>query len=87
MHLHFGLVRILTVMCQLGTKIYCFFFLADGKSYSVQVKMETYYEFYIGESAESKVCELYSDFNVNGVRGWGVAEWQYRNVDGLPKTN
>lgn len=53
----------------------------------VQVHAYTDFEFFIGESAESRVVELYSDFVVNGVRGSGVAEWQYRNVNGSPATN
>lgn len=54
------------------------------QKYVVQVQAHTDFEFYIGEGAESRVVELYSDFVVNGVRGSGIAEWQYRNVNGLP---
>lgn len=50
----------------------------------VQVKVHTRLDFLMGESGEARIVELYSDFNVNGVSGWGVAEWEYRNVNGKP---
>lgn len=55
-------------------------FAAGNRSYVVEVKSHTEFQFTIGESAESRVVEMYSEFVVNGVRGHGVAEWQYRNV-------
>lgn len=63
---------------------YAFRFWAAGRQYVVQVQSHTEFQFYIGESADSRVVEMYSDFTVNGQRGYGVAEWQYRNVEGLP---
>lgn len=59
---------------------YAFRFHADGRPYVVQVHTHTQFEFAIGEAAESRVVESYSDFVVDGVRGCGVAEWQYRQV-------
>lgn len=38
----------------------------------------------MGAEGEARVVEMYSKFLVNGVSGWGVAEWQYRNVNGKP---
>ena len=66
-------------------KDYAFAFWANGRRYVVQVNVNKHLEFYIGEKAESRIVEHYSDFIVNGVPGWGVAEWQYRNIKGLPK--
>lgn len=54
--------------------------IAGNRSYVVQVHSHTEFGFTIGEAAESRVVEMYSDFVVNGVRGHGVAEWQYRNL-------
>lgn len=64
-------------------KDYAFSFWADGKQYLVQVNSDINYQFYIGESAESRFVEMYSEFIVNGVKGTGFVEWQYRNVDGF----
>lgn len=57
-----------------------------GEQYVVQVKVHTEIDFLMGKSGEARVVELYSDFIVNGVSGWGVAEWEYRNVNGKPAT-
>lgn len=37
-------------------------------------------EFFVGENSECRMVELYSDFSVNGISGWGVAEWQNRHI-------
>lgn len=62
------------------------FIFADRKKYDVTVRARHKPEFYIGEEAESRIVEEFCDYTVNGVRGWGAAEWQYRHVDGLPKS-
>jgi hypothetical protein len=38
--------------------------------------------FYLSKDWESKVVERLCTFEINGVKGWGAAEWQYRNIDG-----
>lgn len=53
--------------------------------YKVQVNARHQPELYIGLDAECRIIEQFCDFTVNGIRGWGAAEWQYRHVDGLPK--
>lgn len=57
-----------------------------GDQYVVQVKVHTEIEFLMGECGEARIVELYSDFNVNGISGWGFAEWEYRNVNGKKAT-
>lgn len=36
--------------------------------------------FYIGKERECRVVERLAKFMVNGVEGWGAAEWQYRHM-------
>lgn len=55
------------------------------KEYKVEVVARHQPEFFIGSEAESRLVEQFSDFTVNGIKGWGAAEWHYRNVDGLPE--
>lgn len=61
------------------------YFPKDGRQYVVQVKSDINYSFYIGENAEARFVEMYSEFTVNGVKGVGFVEWHYRNVNGFPK--
>jgi len=35
---------------------------------------------YLGETSEAKNIELFVDYNVNGISGSGIAEWNYRNL-------
>ncbi|GLH10235.1 Uncharacterized protein GBIM_15186 [Gryllus bimaculatus] len=63
---------------------YGFSFEAGGHTYDVQVNVYDRTEFYIGWEWEARVVELLAQFTVNGVRGWGACEWQYRNVKGRP---
>ncbi|GAB0086204.1 hypothetical protein DMENIID0001_002090 [Sergentomyia squamirostris] len=65
-------------------KNYAFSFETELKTYIVNVRVYMTQEFFIGLERESKVIELLSQFTVNGVKGWGAAEWQYRNLNGRP---
>lgn len=38
----------------------------------------------MGKQSECTLIETWCDFKVNGVKGWGAVEWQYRNK--IPKT-
>lgn len=38
----------------------------------------------MGEESECRLVEKWCDFKVNGIYGWGAAEWQFRHHDGLP---
>ncbi|XP_059617686.1 uncharacterized protein LOC132262432 [Phlebotomus argentipes] len=66
-------------------KNYAFSFTTEEKSYLVEVKAFITQEFFIGLERESRVIELLSQFTVNGVKGWGAAEWQYRNLTAKPQ--
>ncbi|KAJ8920051.1 hypothetical protein NQ315_011704 [Exocentrus adspersus] len=69
---------------ELGTppKDYAFSFTAGGKTYTVKVNVVDSPHFYISKDWEAKVFERLCRFEVNGVQGWGAAEWQYRNIQG-----
>lgn len=68
-----------------ATKDYAFSFkAANRKEYFVKVQAHSSPEFYIGVEAESRIVEQLCNFEVNGIPGWGAAEWQYRNLKGLP---
>lgn len=41
--------------------------------------------FYMGLNWEARIHERFCTFNVNGVYGWGVSEWDYRNTTGKSK--
>ncbi|XP_046986589.1 uncharacterized protein LOC124556662 isoform X2 [Schistocerca americana] len=55
-----------------------------GMWYHVQVEIFERSEFYIGWEWETRVVECLGNFKVNGVKGWGAAEWQYRHMGGRP---
>lgn len=55
------------------------FYSTDNDSYRVHVKRHTKTQIFMGEKSESCLIETWCDFKVNGVQGWGAAEWQYRN--------
>ncbi|XP_053691690.1 uncharacterized protein LOC128740186 [Sabethes cyaneus] len=58
---------------------YAFQFAADKRVYTVKVKAVIGPEFYIGTESECRIVEQLCIFDVNGIKGWGAAEWQYRN--------
>lgn len=39
-------------------------------------------EFYISKDWEGRIVERLCKFKVNGINGWGAAEWMYRNIEG-----
>ena len=41
--------------------------------------------FYIGWEWEAKIHERMCTFVVNGVPGWGISEFMYRNMSGRPE--
>lgn len=47
----------------------------------MQVNVTDSPTFYIGQEQECRIVERLAKFTVNGVDGWGAAEWQYRNVN------
>lgn len=67
---------------EMGTppRDYAFQFRAGGEDYVVQVDGYLAPEFFLGLDNECRIVEMFSRFKVNGVKGWGAAEWQYRNM-------
>lgn len=54
-------------------------FFKDNDSYRVHVKCYTEAKIYMGDKMECKIFEKFYNCKVNGITGWGCAEWQYRN--------
>lgn len=55
--------------------------------YHVQVIVVESPAFFISKDFENKVYERMSIFKVNGLNGWGIAEWLYRNIEGKEAVN
>ncbi|XP_066271081.1 uncharacterized protein [Branchiostoma lanceolatum] len=66
-------------------KTFAFDFSAGGKKYHLECKVIRAPIFYIGFGWTAKIHEGLAEFTVNGVPGWGIAEWEYRNHGGLPE--
>lgn len=64
---------------------YAFSFVAGGKQYVVEVSVLEAPEFYIGWEWETRVVERMATFRINGRKGWGLAEWEYRHHGGRPR--
>ena len=43
-------------------------------------------EVFMGWEWESRIIERFCKYEVDGVPGWGVSEWQYRNHGGRPSS-
>ena len=39
----------------------------------------------MGWTWEARILERFCEYQVDGVRGWGVSEWHFRNHTGRPK--
>ncbi|XP_066995476.1 uncharacterized protein [Anabrus simplex] len=63
---------------------YGFTVSAGGQLYTIQVEVTSSAEFFIGWEWETRIVEQFARFTVNGVKGWGAAEWQYRHLEGRP---
>ena len=55
------------------------YLFSDNDSYRVNVKCHTDAKIYMGERMECSITEKWCECKVNGVAGWGCAEWLYRN--------
>lgn len=55
---------------------------AANRWWSVQVNVEESPIFHIGWEWEAKIHERMCKYIVNGVRGWGISEFMYRNMAG-----
>ena len=56
-----------------------FRFKAGDEWYEVQVKVLDFAELFMGWEWEARILERFCEYKVNGVHGWGVSEWHYRN--------
>lgn len=61
-----------------------FFFSTGGEKYHVQVDITESAEFFMGWEWEARIVEQLARFTVNGIPGWGAAEWEYRHLGGRP---
>jgi hypothetical protein len=59
----------------------CIFHISGGHEYLVQVKSRSLASHYLGEDSEAKNVELFAEYDVNGIPGYGIVEWNYRNTN------
>lgn len=62
------------------------YFILDGDTYHVKVQVTDSSTLYIGWEWEARIIENFCQFEVNGVKGWGCAEFCYRHLQGRPKS-
>ena len=54
--------------------------IPGGHDYFVEVKSRDMSAHFLGEDLEAKNIEVFAEYNVNGIPGYGIVEWNYRNV-------
>ncbi|KAK7107098.1 uncharacterized protein [Littorina saxatilis] len=59
-----------------------FKFCAGGKLYEMQCDVLDCPIFYMGVEWDAKINERFCRYTVNGVKGWGISEWEYGNYVG-----
>jgi hypothetical protein len=62
-----------------------FFFVWLMKLFLFQIRVLDTVEVFLGWEWEARILERFCEFTVDGVPGWGVSEWHYRNHGGRPK--
>ena len=50
-----------------------------------QVRTLDTVEVFLGWQWEARILERFCQISVDGVPGWGVSEWHYRNFGGRPQ--
>lgn len=63
---------------------HAFRFKAGGTVYHVKAKGDDMAYHYVGWQWEAKIMEMFSSYEVNGVRGRGLTEFHYHNSTGRP---
>lgn len=63
---------------------HAFSFKAGGTIYRVKVKGEEVAFHFVGWQWEAKIIEMFSTFEINGVKGRGLSEFHYHNSSGRP---
>jgi len=61
---------------------YGFRFKAGDIWYDIQVDVLTRGQAMFGHEWEARVIERFCRYKINGMNGWGVSEWEYRNKTG-----
>jgi len=61
-----------------------FSFHAGGERFHVKCYVLDAPIFYMGLNWEARIHERMCVFDVNGIKGWGISEWDYRNETGKP---
>ena len=64
---------------------YGFSFGAGGRTYRVLVQVLETQTVFCGSDWEARLLERPCRYQLNGVRGWGMSEWQYRHEGGRPE--
>nr|XP_022294324.1 uncharacterized protein LOC111104596 [Crassostrea virginica] len=54
-------------------------FTAGGKMYNMKCTVVDYARFFIGDGKDARIFERFCDYEINGKKGWGISEWDYRN--------
>jgi len=65
-------------------KDYCIAFKFDGEWHELQVKILDCTDVFMGWEWEARLEERFAVYKMDGVEGWGVSEWNYRNFSGRP---
>ncbi len=55
-------------------------FFAGGQEFQVQVEVLAESSHFLGLEKETKNIERFVKYNINGVPGVGITEWNYRNI-------
>ena len=53
-------------------------FIAGDMKYKMNISVVEAPIFYIGEGRDAKIHERLCKYEVNGLEGWGISEWDYR---------
>lgn len=56
-------------------------FTAGDETYNMKITVIEAPIFYIGEGRDAKIHERFCTYDVNGQKGWGISEWDYRNKE------
>lgn len=64
---------------------YHFTFKAAKRTWDVDVKVHDTPVLYFGWEWEARIHERMCTYTVNGVPGWGISEFMYRNMTGRPE--
>lgn len=52
--------------------------VAGNKQYHLVCEVIQCPIFYMGKDWDAKIHERFCNYTVNGVKGWGISEWDYR---------